>query len=126
MNAMQRLISVVRGRPRFEVRAVPVLDDVRAVLWMEPGRLGGEALACRALIEFDPIPGVEPRLKEDWDASPPTARGAGAARSQAESERTWVPPRIVFDPATVRNPRFRVRWAAPGRGPAEVVVPVVD
>jgi hypothetical protein len=124
MNLLRALGGVFGGRPRFEVRTVPVLDDVRAVLWMRPPRSGGR-VACRAVFEFDEVPGVEPLIREDRGAAKaPTTPQSRSGEASRSIERVWVPPRIEYAPRTVRNPRFRVNWATSSRGPGEVLVRV--
>jgi hypothetical protein len=118
MRLVTRLMENLSSRPRFEVRVVPVLDDVRAVLWVEIP--AGTAISCRALFEFDPIPGTTPHLREDW--SDGVRRGPAA--SPAKVGPIAVPPRTQFDPETLSNPRFRVKWTTPTGKKRETIVPV--
>ena len=84
----------------------------------------GSTVTCRASVEFDEVPGVKPGIREDWGDS--TGRARPGEHLCGGTDRTWIPPRIEYDPQTLRNPRFRVKWAATNRGPYEESVPVLD
>jgi hypothetical protein len=118
MNVVDRIADIIGRRPRFEVRTVPVLDDVRAVLWMEvpPGMV----VACRALFEFDTVPGVRPQIREEWGGG----RDREGTDTTATSGPVVVPPRAQFDPATVAHPRFRVKWTTSAGRTREATVEV--
>jgi len=120
MSFIITLFHRLSRRPRFEVRAVPVLDDTRAVLWIDVPP--GSTVVCRALFEFDPVPGVTPRVHEDWSAGaqPKDADGPTIASP------VIVPPKTLFNPASVSNPRFRVKWTMSSGRSHESVVRVFE
>jgi len=120
MNLMTRLTASLVHRPHFEVRTVPVLDDVRAVLWMEVP--AGTSVACKALFEFDTVPGVSPKLREEWEGGPRRSDDDLTAKLGP----IVVPPRTQFDPATVSSPRFRVKWTTSSGHTHEATVKVFD